>query len=136
MVNSEEIKTVIKQAAIKAAKLAVRAMREADPPVEPHTRRSIPEEKHRPKTRPMLSKPVFNWKAPDRYVELLHFAVEVTNMLQAKVYELNEEERVVIIKNWSGRVGLQFMQTLTHVETETWKSTTALFNVLKEKFRL
>ena len=39
------------------------------------------------------------WKASDRDVELLNFEMEVANMLQAKVYDLNGEEKVHIIKN-------------------------------------
>ena len=56
-------------------------------------------------------------------------------MLQAEVYDLSEEGKVPIKKNWSGREGLQFMQTLTNAEKEAFKSATWLFNVLKEKFR-
>ena len=61
--------------------------------------------------------------------------MEVANILQAKAYDLNHEEKVPIIKNWLGREGLQFIHTLTNAEKETCKSTTGLFNVLKEKFR-
>ena len=35
------------QASIQVTTVAVRAMREADPPAKPHTRRSIPEEQYR-----------------------------------------------------------------------------------------
>ena len=91
-----------------------RAMREADLLAKPHTRISILEEHQRPRqVGSVLSQPVFDWKAPDRYVELLNFEMEVSNMLQAKVYDLNDKETVPIIKSWLSREGLQFIQTLT-----------------------
>lgn len=68
----------------------------------------------------MLSQPVFDWKAPDSYVELLNLEMEVANVLQAKVDDLNYEEKVLVIKNWLGREGLQFIQTL-NTEKETCK---------------
>ena len=87
--------------------MAVRAMREADPPSELHTRRSIQEEHHRPrKARPVMSHPASNWKVPDRYVELLNFEMELVNVLQAEAYELSGEGKVLIIENWVIREGL------------------------------
>ena len=64
---------------------------------------------------------MFDWKAPDRYVELLNFEMEVANILQPKAYDLNDEEKVSIIKNWLGREGLKFIQTLTNTEKEASK---------------
>ena len=93
---------------MQAAITAVRAMGEADLPAEAHTRRSIPEEYHRPRQGgPMMSQPTFNWKAPDRYVELLNFEMKVADVLQAEAYDLSEEGKVPIIKNWLGIEGLQ-----------------------------
>ena len=46
--------------AIQAATLVVRAMREADPQIKPHMRRSISEEHCQPtQARPMMSQPDF-----------------------------------------------------------------------------
>ena len=84
----------------------------------------------------MLSKLTFNWKAPDWYVELLNLEIKVANLLQMQAYDLNNEKKVSIIKNWLGREELQFIQTPTNAEKDTCKSATGLFNVLKEKFRL
>ena len=58
----------------------------------------------------MLSQPQFYWKPPGRYVEL-EFEMEVANLLQAKAYNLNDEEKVLIITNWLGREGLQFINS-------------------------
>ena len=52
--------------------------------------------------RPALKQPSFNWNAPDKYVELLHCEMEITDILKTKVYKLTEEEEVPIIKNWVG----------------------------------
>ena len=90
------------QVALQAATAAVGARREEDPPAKSHSRRSIPDKQYRP----MLSQPAFNWEAPDKYVQLLHFEMEVANVLQAKVYDLNEEKKVPTIKNWLGREGM------------------------------
>ena len=136
MVNSEELQAAITQVAIQEATMAVRAMKEAKLPTKPHTRRSNPEEHHRSRQAgPMMSQPAFNWKVPDRYVELLNFEMHVANVLQADAHDLIEEGKVPIIKNWLGREGLQFIQTVTNVEKEACKRTTVLFNVLKEKFK-
>ena len=48
----------------------------------------------------MLSQAAFDWKAPERYVELLYFKMKVANVLQAKVCNLNDKEKVPITKNW------------------------------------
>ena len=53
----------------------------------------------------------------------------------SKAYDFNNEEKVPVIKKWSGREGFQIIQTLTNAEKETCTSATRLFNVLKEKFR-
>ena len=45
---------------------------------------------------PALRQPVFNWKAPDKYLELWNVEIGVINTLQIKVYELNNEENFPI----------------------------------------
>ena len=60
--------------------------------------------------------------------------MEVGNVLQAGICDLSEEGKVSIIKNWSGREGMQFIQTLTNAKKGACRSATGLFNVLKEKF--
>ena len=136
MANSEEIQAAITQATIRVATMALRAMREADSLAKPHTRRSILEENQRPRQAgPIMSQPGFSWKVPDRYVELLNFEMGVANVLQSEAYDFSEERKVPIIKNWLDRDGLSFIHTLKNIEKEACKSSTGLFNVLKEKFR-
>ena len=53
---------------------------------------------------------IIQQESPDKYVELLCFEVEVMNILQTRKYgkyELNEEEKVPIIRKWLGREILQ-----------------------------
>ena len=44
--------------------------------------------------------------------------MEVANILQVKVYDLDDEEKLLIIKNWLGREGLQPIQNFTNTEKE------------------
>ena len=54
----------------------------------------------------------------DKYVELLTFEMEVTNILQAKTYELNEEGYVPLIKKLVRQRGPPTFKTLTSTKRE------------------
>ena len=136
MAKSEDMQEAIMQIARQSNMVAVGTVMEVDLTTELHTRRNIPKESHRPKEAgPMQSQPAFEWKVPDRYVELLNFKMEVANILQTKGYDLNYKEKVPIIKKLDMPRGLHFIQTLMNAEKDTCDSATGLFNVLKEKFR-
>ena len=76
------MQAAITQVEIQAATMAVRAIGEVDLPAKPHTIRCIQEEHCRPRqARPMMSQSVFNWKVPDRNVELLNSEMEVAKVL-------------------------------------------------------
>ena len=91
-------------------------MGEADLLAELYTRRSIPEEHCRPRQAgPMMNQ-----------------GMEVADVLQVESYNLSEEGKVPIIKNWVGREGLQSIQSPINTEKEACKSTTRLFDVLKK----
>ena len=49
--------------------------------------------------RQVLWPPAFNWKMPDRYIELLNFEMAVTKILQTRTYELNVDEKTPTIKS-------------------------------------
>ena len=68
----------------------------------------------------MMSQATFNLKALDKYMELLNFEMEVANMLQAEVYDLNEEGKVPIIKNRLGynSYKLSLMQRKGHAKVQ------------------
>ena len=42
----------------------------------------------------VLQKPGFHWDLPDGYVELLYFQLKVMNILVARAYKINDEERI------------------------------------------
>ena len=53
-------------------------------------------------------------------------------MFQAEVYDLNDEEKVPVIKNWLGREGLQFIQPFTNTNNKACKRAKRVFNVFKQ----
>ena len=61
--------------------------------------------------------------------------MEVTNILEAKEYELAAEEEVPVIKNWLCRDGLQLIKTFKN-EKEKCKTQEGIFSVLGYKFKL
>ena len=46
----------------------------------------------------------------------------VTNILGTKTYDLTDDEKVQVIKNWLGREGLQLANILTNEEKEICKT--------------
>ena len=46
----------------------------------------------------MLHQPAFTMKAPDMYVELLNFKMEIANKLQADAYDCDDKEKVPVIR--------------------------------------
>ena len=51
-----------------------------------------------------------------RYVELMNFQMEVTNILETRAIELTDKEKVPVIKDWLGHNVL--IKTFTHEEKE------------------
>ena len=49
---------------------------------------------------PALGKPLFNWNAKDRYIELQNWVIEEINILETKAYELPGEEKAPMIKKF------------------------------------
>ena len=96
MVEAEAIQSVVTQGGIQAA---TAAMREADAGQILGTNTASLREAHRQRHgRPALKQLPFNWNAPDKYVELLNFKMEVTNILQTKAYKLLEEGKVPLLR--------------------------------------
>ena len=58
------------------------------------------------------------------------------NILQTRAYELNNEEKVPIIKKWLGRNSSHFIQTFTNFEKEACKTAEGLFKMFGETFKL
>ena len=103
MAESEATQALVNQAAIKAAITAAMAlvMVLGEAGVGPRSAENTisPREVHRQRHgSPALKQLLLNWNATEKYVELLNFEMEVTNILQMKACELNEEGKVPIIK--------------------------------------
>ena len=131
------MQVVFMQVAIQVAKAMVKARREAYMPAEPHIQEAVPEEPYRPQQAGlMLRQTTFNRKVPDMYMKLKFSKWWEQMYSMYKPYDLNDEQKVSIIKNSLGWEGLQAIQTLTNAEKGTCKNAAGLFNVLKEKFCL
>ena len=106
MVESEGIQEIVIQVAIQAMMAVMMVLGDADfePWLAPPASLRGPQRQRY--DRPTLEKPSFNWNAQDKYIELLNFEMEVMNILEIKAYELTDEEKVPVIKNWLGREGL------------------------------
>ena len=88
------MQVVIMQATIQAGAVVVRTIRKADQPAKMTYQKKHPRRAAQPRqARPMLIQSAFNLKAPDRYVEILNFEMEVSDVPQTKVYDLNDEEK-------------------------------------------
>ena len=66
----------------------------------------------------------FDWNAQDKYNELKTFRLEVNNILST--YNTQQADKLALVKNWLGRKGLQYLETLMTAEKETcailWKA--------------
>ena len=100
MVKSEAIQKAIMKATIQTATAAAKALEEADTRPNSGTSTAKIGEAHRPRhSRSALRQVSFNWKTLDRYVELLNFEMEVTDILQTRTYELNDEQSINAVYN-------------------------------------
>ena len=84
--------------------------------------------------RPAMKQPTFNWETEDKYSKLKTFRLEVNNILST--YNTPQAEQLVMVKNWLGRKGLQFLETLTNEEKTTCSTLEGLFETLSSKFKL
>ena len=82
---------------------------------------------------PTLRQSNFNWESTDKYTEWKAFILEVRNMLTT--YNLQETEKIAMVKNWMGRKGLHYIKSLTEGEKERCGMLEGLFDTLAAKFR-
>ena len=83
---------------------------------------------------PTMKQPTFDWDAEDNYSELKTFRLEVNNILST--YNTPQTDKLTLVKNWLGRKGLQYLETLTSTEKETCNTLEGLFDTLTNKFKL
>ena len=98
--------------------------------VEPHQG----QEDQRPKVGGLaLKQPQFNWDMADKYTEWKAFILEVRNMIST--YSTHEQEKIVMVKNWLGRKGLHYIESLTEAEKKACNTLQGLIDTLAKKFR-
>ena len=51
-------------------------------------------------------------------------------------YNANETDKIAMVKNWLGRKGLHYIETLMENETEACSTLEGLVNMLADKFKL
>ena len=77
---------------------------------------------------------MFDWEVPDKYTKLKTFKLEVNNVLST--YNMPEAEKLAVVKNWLGRKGLHYLETLILAEREAYNTLEGLFDRLAKKFKL
>ena len=68
---------------------------------------------------PVLKQPQFNWDVADKYSEWKAFILEVKNVLST--YNTPEHDKIAIVKNWLGRKGLHYIESITEAEKQAWQ---------------
>ena len=81
---------------------------------------------------PVLKQPQFKWEAADKYSEWKAFILEVKNVLFT--YNAQEHDKTTIVKNWLGRKGLHYIESITEAEKQTCGTLQGLFDTLSAKF--
>ena len=80
-----------------------------------------------------LKQPQFNWDAADKYIEWKVFILEVRNVIST--YNAQEQEKTAMVKNWLGRKGLHYIESLMEVEKEVCSTLQGLIETLAKKCR-
>ena len=82
---------------------------------------------------PTLKQSTFDWEAQDKYTEWKAFILEVRNLLST--YNAQEPDKIAMVKNWLGRKGLHYLETLMANEKEACNILEVLFDMLATKFK-
>ena len=109
MASEQIMSKVITRAVAESTRIAIQTMVEAQ--VERMHNTSGPKIGG-----PTMKQLTFNWNAEDKYSELKTFRLEVNNVLST--YNTPQTDKLALAKNWLGRKGLQYLETLTTTEKE------------------
>ena len=82
---------------------------------------------------PTMKQLTFNWSTEYKYSKLKIVWLEVNKVLS--MYNTPETDKLAVVKNWLGRKGLQYLETLTTVEKEMCNTLEGLFQTLSNKFK-
>ena len=107
MAEQIEMSKAIVKAIAEATRIAIHTMAEMQS--------RIAENQQGPKLDgPVLKQPQFNWEAADKYSEWKAFILEVKNV--QFTYNAQEHDKITIVKNWFGRKGLHYTESITEAE--------------------
>ena len=124
MADQVTVNDMIMKAVVEATRVAIQTM------VELHQG----QEDQRPKVGGLaLKHPQFNWDMADKYTEWKAFILEVRNMIST--YNVCKQENIVMVKNWLGRKGLHYIESLTEVEKQACGTLQGLIDTLAKKIR-
>ena len=130
------MKEIVNQVVGQTATVVMMAFRDTETGLLPATMQNLWETQRQRNEGLVLGKPWFNWDMPDRFVKLLNFQLKMTNILEIRAYEINDEDRIPVIKNWLGQEVLLLMETFMQEEKDKCKVMKGLFSVLSNRFRL
>ena len=120
---------------MQVATVVMMAFGDTETGTHPATKQKQQETQRQRNGRLILKKARFNWDMVGRFVELLNFQPEVTNILETRVLKISDEERILIIMNWLDQEGLLLMEIFMQEEKEKCKPTKGLFPVLSSRFK-
>ena len=126
MAEQIEMSEVIATAVAEATRIMIQTM------VEMQVRRGSSQQGPKIDS-PVLKQPQFNWDVADKYSEWKAFFLEVTNVLST--YKTPEHNKIAIVKNWLGRKGLNYIESITEAEKQACNTLQGLFNTLSTKFQ-
>ena len=108
MADQTVMSEAIAKAVAEATRIAIQTM------AKMQTQRSESQWGHKLGS-PALKQPQFNWETADKYREWKAFILEVRNVLST--YKAREQDKIAIVKNWLGRKGLHYIESLTGRKT-------------------
>ena len=73
-----------------------------------------------------MKQPQFNWDVTDKYSAWKAFIIEVKNVLST--YNMPKHDKIAIVKNWLGRKGLHYIESITEAEKQACNTFQGLFN--------
>ena len=126
MAGQSIMNEAIIKAMVEVTRVAIQAMAETQAQRMPNT--------SGPKVGdPSLRQPSFNWEVTDKYTKWKAFILEVRYVLTT--YNLQGMDKIAMVKNWLGRKGLHYIESLTEGEKEKCGTLEGLFDTLATKFR-
>ena len=126
MASEQVMNEAIARAVAKATRVAIQTMVEAQ--VERTHNISGPKIGS-----PTMKQTTFDWNAENKSSELKTFKLEVNNV--SSTYNTPQTDKLALVKNWLGREGLQYLETLKTTEKETCNTLEGLFETLSNKFK-